>query len=374
MKSPRVLLTGPQWFGDLLAFCERGLIELGADVRVFPTNQTAWLDQASRLRRRLSKIPIAGSRINWRLDQRHRARLVSEINREFVRVVNEWHPDLVLSILCWGEPISSESLDEITNRRRVGWLMDDPFGNGGSLATLIGSFERVFAVDGSWVEPVQLIARCPVSMLTCGADLESHHRLKTVPEQYQCRIAFVGSSYSGDPAGIVRRVLLEKISDLNLHIYGDRGWRAKSRRGDVLSRCYQGGELSSEQANLAYNGADIALNIHHSQFRCGTSLRTFAICATGAFQMVDWRPGLDQFFVPDEEIVCYRSPDELRDKAVRYLGDHRTRRRIARAGYERVLREHTYAHRLAAILREMDVVPAKKHSDVQVNARSLIQV
>jgi spore maturation protein CgeB len=252
--------------------------------------------------------------------------------------------------------------------------MDDPFGNGGSLATLIGSFERVFAVDGSWVESIQLIAHGPVSMLTCGADPESHHRLKTVPDQYQCRIAFVGSSYSGDPAGLVRRVLLERIADLNLHIYGDRGWSAISRHGDVLSRCYQGGELSSEEVNLAYNGANIALNIHHPQFRCGTSLRTFAICATGAFQMVDWRLGLDFFFVPDEEIVCYRSPEELREKAVRYLGDDRTRRRIARAGYERVLREHTYAHRLAVILREMDVVPAKKHSDVLLKSRSLIQV
>jgi hypothetical protein len=38
MNSPRVLLTGPQWFADLLAFCERGLQETGAQVRVVNTN------------------------------------------------------------------------------------------------------------------------------------------------------------------------------------------------------------------------------------------------------------------------------------------------------------------------------------------------
>ena len=92
------------------------------------------------------------------------------------------------------------------------------------------------------------------------------------------------------------------------------------------------------------------MNIHHPQFRVGTSLRTFAIGAAGAFQLVDWRPGLERFFVPDEEIVTYQTADELRAKASYYLANESARQRIARAGHERVLREHTYAHRIAQIL------------------------
>lgn len=361
MTAPRVLLTGPQWFGDLLSFCERALIDLGVEVSVFPTNYRPWLSQLQRRREQFARLPIAGSGIAWRLERKHRAKLVSEINRNLIAAARQRRPDLLLSILCWGEPISRDTLEEVGSRRKVCWLMDDPFKDGEKLGGLLGSFDRSYAVEDSWVEPVQLVTGRPASALACGADLQSHHPVlrESVPDSLRSGVLFLGSSYHGEPAGVMRGTLLQHLQGFDLRVYGDDGWAKTFAGNPEMSRCFQGTALNSEKANLAYNGADIVLNIHHPQFRIGTSLRTFNICASGGFQFVDWRSGLDRFFEPDEEIVAYRTPEELRDKAEYYLKEEGLRSLIARRGYERVLRDHTYVQRLAHILEEAGLTPPK---------------
>lgn len=350
----KVLLTGVDWFGDLIAFCERGLRELGAEVRTVPTNRTDWLAGARHLGQQLARLPLVGAGISWRWERRLWRRVESEVNQAVARAVKEWRPDLFLSLLCWGDPLQAETLDAVKGVRKVGWLMDDPFQHDGRLIELLHCFDHLYVVDESWATPIRLATGGPVTLLPCGADCHSHYPLPSqeVPPELHCGITFVGTSYRTQAAGVIRQRLLEAIADLDLHIHGDQGWFEMTGPGTQLARCFRGRELDTRQVNRAYNGADIVVNIHHPQFRCGTSLRTFAVCASGAFQLVDWRPGIERFLVPDHEVVTYRTPHELREKAIHYLADEEARRRIARAGYERVRREHTYAHRLRRILRE----------------------
>ena len=74
--------------------------------------------------------------------------------------------------------------------------------------------------------------------------------------------------------------------------------------------------------------------------------RTFEIAACGAFQLVDYRQALERHFDVDREVVCYRSVEELRALARYYLDKPEQRLKIARSGRDRVMREHTYAHRM----------------------------
>jgi spore maturation protein CgeB len=379
MRSPKVLLTGSKWFGDLLAFCERGLLELGAEVRAVATNQFEWMENAKRWRQRLVALPLVGSHLDWKLSQSHRRRLIAGANRRILEAINDWRPDVLLSILCWGEPITDELFDQMPKKSlpiKIAWLMDDPFQHDGSLAGIAPCYDLVYVVDGSWIEPIQLFTGRAAVELPCGADLQAYHPVaaEALASDWRCGVVFVGSSYRGHIVGKLRNSLLKQVTDLKLHIYGDEGWRCDelpSAGGFELAACYRGGELSSEEANLAYNGADIALNIHHPQFRMGTSLRTFAISAAGAFQLVDWRPGLDRFFVLDEEIVTYRTPEDLREKATYYLANEVARRRIARAGYERVRREHTYARRLAQMLRDVELTPGNRSPSLAIVGRGV---
>jgi spore maturation protein CgeB len=102
-------------------------------------------------------------------------------------------------------------------------------------------------------------------------------------------------------------------------------------------------------------------------------LRTFAIAAAESFQIADWRPGIEKYFIPDKEIVMFESADELRDKSKHYLSDVAGRLRIAHAARERVQREHTYAHRFAQILAAADLLPAetRKFGDFNSNLSHL---
>jgi len=223
----------------------------------------------------------------------------------------------------------------------------------------MAAYDRLYVIDESWAAPVRLTAGLPTETLACGADPQSFFQVQPerVDPALRSRVLFVGSSYQGVPAGVMRRGLLTGVADLGLKVFGDPGWRSAGV-DRALAGCYQGRGLDTAGCNLAYNGADVAINIHHPQFRAGTSLRTFAICAAGAFQLVDWRPGIERYFEPDAELVCYTSPDDLREKVMRYLADEPARRRIAAAGMARARGEHTYAARLGRILRDARLLPA----------------
>ncbi|MGB9715905.1 MAG: glycosyltransferase family protein, partial [Thermodesulfovibrionales bacterium] len=55
-------------------------------------------------------------------------------------------------------------------------------------------------------------------------------------------------------------------------------------------------------------------------------------------------------FKPNQEIICYRTIDELKKLIEYYLKHPEERVQIAEAAYHRVLMEHTYDHRAKEIL------------------------
>jgi spore maturation protein CgeB len=81
--------------------------------------------------------------------------------------------------------------------------------------------------------------------------------------------------------------------------------------------------------------------------------RLFEAAACGVAVISDWWEGLDAFFAPDREIVIARRTDDV--LAALDLDDA-ARAAIGAAGRERVLAEHTSAHRareLVALVREL---------------------
>jgi spore maturation protein CgeB len=62
-------------------------------------------------------------------------------------------------------------------------------------------------------------------------------------------------------------------------------------------------------------------------------------------------------FVSGEDYVRYASPDDLLDKISEYLFDEEKRKRIARSGQTRVKEAHTYVHRAAKIVEDLEQLP-----------------
>ena len=361
MGRLKALVTGPSGAGGLLGFVEKGLGRLGVDAMAVPTAPSSPLAGAAVLRL-TSRIPIAGWRIVSAAERSAFASQAATFNNRLESILADWRPDVLICLLCWGDPVDPGLLDQFAGVYKVGWLMDDPFLRGGSLAKVLESFDTLYTVDGSWIEPVRLASGRPVEMLACGACIDSHHPVPkdSISARFHCDTVFVGTSYRGQGAGFVRRKLLRTVADSNLSIYGDAGWKISDSEDDPLPKCWRGGELNSAETNLVYNAAAIVLNIHHPQWRVGTSLRTFGICASGAFQLVDWRPELERFFDLETEIVTYSCSEELCEKLVYYRTNDSLRLRIARAGLNRVRAEHTYADRLRYIIEQAHLLSEPK--------------
>lgn len=94
----------------------------------------------------------------------------------------------------------------------------------------------------------------------------------------------------------------------------------------------------------------VSLNIHAQVVRGGTNMRSFECAGYGIAQMVEYRPGIEELFLPGEEILTYTSVDELRSGLERLQRDPQLAARLARNAHQRVLSEHTYHHRIDRLM------------------------
>jgi spore maturation protein CgeB len=76
----------------------------------------------------------------------------------------------------------------------------------------------------------------------------------------------------------------------------------------------------------------------------------FELAAIGTVQLCDAKADISRNFVPEAEIVLFRTPGELREQALRLLDSPGEREAIAARARARALREHTWRHRLEELL------------------------
>lgn len=145
---------------------------------------------------------------------------------------------------------------------------------------------------------------------------------------------------------------VERILPFSPLIAGDPGWRVIFRHASPAPRLHP--ELSYyTELPVFYPLSDVNFNCTSKQMKGAVNQRIFDAPAAGAFVLTDWRDQMDSLFEPGKEIVFYRDPDEVPDLLRHYLGHPPERRRIAEAARRRVLAEHTWEHRLQALLDRM---------------------
>ncbi|BFU94012.1 MAG: hypothetical protein NTNFB02_07340 [Nitrospira sp.] len=81
--------------------------------------------------------------------------------------------------------------------------------------------------------------------------------------------------------------------------------------------------------------------------------RNFEVPGCGGFLLTGRADNLDQYYDDGTEVVTFDHLDDLIAKIRYYLKHEDERAAIARAGYDRTMREHTYAHRFQDIFRKM---------------------
>lgn len=108
----------------------------------------------------------------------------------------------------------------------------------------------------------------------------------------------------------------------------------------------------AKQAPLVYHNSKVNVYVTPRAIRSGIPLRVLEIMACQGFALVNYQEEIAKEFEDGKELVMYRSLDELVEKTEYYLNHEEERRAIARAGYEKVLREYNYAEKLRRIFEQ----------------------
>ncbi|MEZ4766102.1 MAG: glycosyltransferase [Calditrichia bacterium] len=113
----------------------------------------------------------------------------------------------------------------------------------------------------------------------------------------------------------------------------------------------QNSPAGAQPDGCATHPADAKINLCLSSQQLGSavSLRAYEIPASGGFLLTDWKDDLADLFAEDE-IVSFRSVDEMNDKIDFYQRHPEKREPVIRKARERVINEHQVFHRIQKML------------------------
>jgi len=132
-----------------------------------------------------------------------------------------------------------------------------------------------------------------------------------------------------------------------------RGWKwhklsRKSKKFDIEDKTVDMQTLVSD-----YNKYNAVLNIHqtaNAHFNSDLNMRAFEVPSCGALLINDYREGIEEYFDIENEICVYKNIDELKEILEKLKKHPEAFDKIRENGYKRVLREHTYEHRMQKVI------------------------
>jgi len=118
----------------------------------------------------------------------------------------------------------------------------------------------------------------------------------------------------------------------------------------LLNKHVVGSAYGKEMVKIL-SQSKIALNIHDPSVPYGGNMRLFEIPATKSLQIADKCP--QDWFKDGDEIVIYKNNQDLLQKINYFIDNDEERERIAKNGYEKLVRKHQYKHRAKKILESI---------------------
>jgi spore maturation protein CgeB len=146
----------------------------------------------------------------------------------------------------------------------------------------------------------------------------------------------------------LRRTVVSRI-DGPIAVFGP-GWRAS----DGPAHDIHPGRVAARRVPTLYGGHRATLNIRNElNVLTGLNQRNFEPCLAGSALLTDDQPDLEASFEPGSEVLVWRDVDALNGLYAQALREPAFAAKVAQAGRARVLAQHTFAHRLATLLKRL---------------------
>jgi len=341
-RLPRVLVVGPVYGGSLeiARSAARAFEAAGAVTRLFDASDHADGYHA------LGRLPVAAHACTTLQNA-----LADVVGDAVVHVASEWKPDLVFALAQ--APLGPSALERLRHRgvTTAFWFVE----NARVLAywpQVAPHYDYFYAIQpGRFLEQVAAAGSPSAAYLPVACDPERHAPIVLTEAE---RVRFAADvSFAGAPY-LNRRRIFTSLADVGLRLWG-AGWN-----DPVLAPlAAEGGRaFGLDEMVRIFSASRINLNVHSAEHVDGldpdpdyVNPRTFELAACRAFQIVDRRDPLAALF-DEHEIVSFSSIPELRALIQRYTKDDEARERIAEAARLKALAEHTYCHRMTAVMRQ----------------------
>jgi len=346
MKTKKVLMIAPDYYGIgnsiARAFERNGFETTLVDYR---------MHQWERLMGKLTRlIPGAKLFLNPFLKL-----ILREENQKYISIAKTFKPSFIFIIK--GDTLFPETiryLKEKLDIACISYQWDDPFYSfpgatgGNDYRTYnfkhgMNDYDHILVYDKHYVEEIRGMGIDHVSYLPLAADDELFKKMDVTNEEqekYGYDVCFVGMPFKN------RIDILNSLNGFNVGVFGDF-WE---RHLNEIRGNYYKGKASGETVRKIYRASKIVLNINHPQSKYGVNTRTFEVPSCEAFGIFDYINGLEDLFNIGEEIVCYNNITELQELIRYYLAHPEERSAIAEKGYKRVKQEHTWFHRVKAVM------------------------
>lgn len=272
-----------------------------------------------------------------RLMQKYGRKRMSEMLRE---AISYYRPDYLFyfHFKDWivHDVFRNASLDP--HLRTIVWLSDDHWRYEES-RKVWELFDLVVTTDAEGVEKRTSEGRKNVLLSQWGCNHFLYSQLN-LPKLYD--VAFAGRAY-GKREEFVARL---RSQGIDVRTFGE-GWK-------------DGGRVTQSELIRIFNQSRICLNISYAGKDDKQQIkgRDFEVPGCGSLLMTKNVPGIASYYVPGEEIAVYEDVDDCARQIKELLADDERRERMAWAGHQRALRDHTIEGRLVRIFAHADKLKA----------------
>lgn len=298
------------------------------------------------------------------------------VDAELIKTVEETQPDLLFCFLFTNE-IKKETIAYITQKTKTktfNWFADDHWRFPIYSRFWAPAFTMVSTTDAKALAKYHALGIHNVIKTQWAANTMVYKPQDPIKDKGGYDITFVGANYGNRskyinflqaaglpakgygnkwPAG---RVSLEQMleifsfSKINLN-FTETPYMTTKDRLKVLAKLF-----------IKKDSRGLSLNVYHfiDNFKSalGTQRRqikgrTFEVPACGGFLMTGEADDIQNYYMPGKEIVVFKNEADLVEKCKYYIEHEEERKAIAKAGYERTIKEHTYEKRFAEIFKAL---------------------
>ncbi len=301
-----------------------------------------------------------------------------KFNEELLEAVKTWQPDLLFVFMLTDE-VSKDTLSSVRSETRTktfAWFSDDTWRFWSYSRHWTPFFDWVVTVYDEPYEWYQKLGFKNVIKSCWAANTELYKPVadsSVISHQSSAPYVSLVGSWNGGRQRVVDAL---GKAGVNVSVFG-AGWGGGRISEEGMIRLFGESKinLGLNQPNMDYSVKSLGkLFFRRSvnkivpdfwhfprnfrSFLAGRKIsqikaRVFEIPACGGFLLTGYAKGLERYYEPGKEIAVYRDEKEIPEMVKYYLEHEDERKNIARAGYERTVKEHTYEKRFREIFKKI---------------------